>query len=563
MTKRRIIKWLAGVGGLCIILVLGLALLLPRLVDSQAVRERIRGFLLSRTNGNVAIKNIDLRWFPRPAVVLRDTSLSFSDRVTGTIQSIEVYPSILGLLVGRLEVSRAKVVGPALALHLPEPAAEPFNLDEIESQIHSLITLLAAKIPGMVITVTGGSLEFRIGERPSVMITELDGSLVAPPGELALQFSSRANVFDSLSIQETIAGDTLVTKGRIKIDRLRLRESLAALFPRPDEYVESGDLSLDVMLTAVGLKQIKIEVAGSLPSLGLVRQNRKTVIEGIAFKGMISRDEGIVNAVIEQLNLVSPRLTATGKLTVDPASPAVGLTLVGRDLDVSQVRDAALNIAGDIKVVADTFHDVKGGQLSEVSFQASAQSFAALSKNIAVTGRLRDGNIFASVLGIDLDEVDAQFTVSRGILEAKQFSARYGKILGREGTLRLGLEGKSVPFHLDLSVDSDAAELRSLLLRVVKNDGFRKELSRIRNLEGNLVGRLVLGERSDSLLPEVSVSKANVRGSYDPIPYPISIKEGRFHYNADKISLEGVGGAVGLSSFSRLTGSLDYNDPRY
>ncbi len=560
--KRRIIKWLAAVAGLCIILVLGLALLLPRLVDSQAVRDRIREFMVTRTSGNVAIKNIDLSWFPRPTVILRDASLSFADKVTGKIQSVEVYPSIRGLLRGRLDVTQVKVASPALAVHLPEPAEEPFNLDELEGQIHSLITSLSAVISGMIVTVRGGSVEFRIGERPPLMITELDGSLVAPPGEMALQFSSRGNTFDLLRIEETISGDTLVTKGRIKIDRLRLRESLASLFPRPDEYVESGDVSLDVTLSSVGLKQIKIEVAGSLPSLGLVRGNRKTVIEGITFKGVVRRDEGIVKAVIEQLNLVSPRLTAIGELTVDPASPSVRLKLVGRDLDVSQVRESALNIAGEIGVVEDIFRDVKGGQLSEVSFQASGQSFAELWKNIEMTGTLRGGKIFASVLGIDLDDVNGQFAVSHGIVEAKQFSGRYGKIRGRDGTLRLGLEGKSIPFHLDLMVQSDAEELRSLLLRVVKNEGLRRELSRIRNLEGDLSGRLVLGERSDSLLPEVSVLQAAVRGSYDSIPYPVSIKEGRFHYGENKIALEGVSGAVGLSSFSELTGSLDYNDAR-
>ena len=53
MTMLRIIKWLAGLGGLCVVLVLGLALLLPRIVDSQAVRDKIRAFLVTKTNGNV------------------------------------------------------------------------------------------------------------------------------------------------------------------------------------------------------------------------------------------------------------------------------------------------------------------------------------------------------------------------------------------------------------------------------------------------------------------------------------------------------------------------------
>ena len=78
MTKWRIIKWLAVLGALCVILLFAAALLLPRIVDSQAARERIRAFLLTRTNGNVAIENIDLAWLPRPVVVVRGASLAFA-----------------------------------------------------------------------------------------------------------------------------------------------------------------------------------------------------------------------------------------------------------------------------------------------------------------------------------------------------------------------------------------------------------------------------------------------------------------------------------------------------
>ena len=208
MTSRRIFKWLAGLGGLCVLLFLAAALLLPRILDSQAVKEKIRAFLLTRMNGNVAIENIDLKWLPRPAVVVRGASLAFADKVSGKIQSLAVYPSMLGLLRGDLEISRVEAASPALSVHLPEPAEEPFNIDEIEGQIRSLLTALAAEIPGMIVTVSGGSAEVRIGDRPPVVITDLDGRFRAPPGDMDLQISSRANVFDSLRVEGRVSGDT-------------------------------------------------------------------------------------------------------------------------------------------------------------------------------------------------------------------------------------------------------------------------------------------------------------------------------------------------------------------
>jgi AsmA-like C-terminal region len=563
MAKWRIFKWLAAVGGLCVILLFAVALLLPRVLDSQAVREKIRAFLLARINGNVVIGNIDLKWFPRPLLVVRGASLAFGDKASGKIQSIEVYPSIWGLLTGHLDVSRIEVASPAVALRLPEWAEEPFDVDEIEGKIRSILAALALEIPGLLLTVRNGSAEIKIGDRPAVIFTDLDGRLRAPPDAMDLQITFRANVFDSLHIEGTIAAGTLETKGHIKIERLRLREAIASLSPRPLEYVESGEVNLDLGLTAVGLKKIKAEINGTLPSLGLVRGNRKTVIEGTSLKAAISRDAGIVNAVIERLDLVSPRLTATGELTVDPASSS-RLKLVGKDLDVSQVREWALKIASDVVAVEKLFRHLRGGQIPEISFQAAGRSLAEMWKqnDIVVTGTLRDANILTYVLDIDLEDVSGLFVVSGGTLEAKEFSARHGKIQGRDGKLRLGLEGKSAPFHLDMMVQTDAADLRSLLLRVVKKEDFRKELSRVRNVTGDLSGRLILGEKTDSLSAEVSILKAAVSGSYDPIPYPISVKEGRFQYGDGKVALEGVSGAVGLSSVSGLTGSLSYSEAR-
>ena len=220
MKMQRTIKWLAGLGALFIILAFVAALLLAHVLDSQAVKDKIRVFLSTRTNANVAIKNIDLEWFPRPAVVAHGVSLTVGDNLTGTIPSIEVHPSIRGLLTGRLEISRMGVASPAITVHLPESIKEPFDIDDIEGKIRSILTALAAEVPGIVVTVKNGSAEIKSNDRPSVMITDFDARLLAPPGAMDLQLSSRANVFDSLRVEAKITGDTLATKGRIRIERL-------------------------------------------------------------------------------------------------------------------------------------------------------------------------------------------------------------------------------------------------------------------------------------------------------------------------------------------------------
>ena len=88
-------------------------------------------------------------------MAVRGAALAFDDRVSRKIQSLELYPSIRALLTGNLSISRMEVASLALSLRLHEPGEEPIDIDEIEAQIRSLLTLLAATIPGM----TRGSVE--------------------------------------------------------------------------------------------------------------------------------------------------------------------------------------------------------------------------------------------------------------------------------------------------------------------------------------------------------------------------------------------------------------------
>src|SRR5262245_44064812 len=223
MTSRRIFKWLAGIGGLCVILLFAAALLLPRILDSHAVREKIRAFLLTKTNGNVIIENIDLMWFPRPTAIVRGVAFTFGDTVNGTVQSMEVHPSLKSLFTGQLSVSSLLITAPVLTVQLSEPDEEPFNLDQIETNIRSAITAIATQVPGLVVTIRDGTAKIKIGNRPEVMITDFAGRLRAPPDNVDLQITSRANLFDSLRIDRKISGDTVATSGRLRVENLRLR----------------------------------------------------------------------------------------------------------------------------------------------------------------------------------------------------------------------------------------------------------------------------------------------------------------------------------------------------
>ncbi len=71
------------------------------IVDGDAVKAKARAFVADRTNGVARIEKIDLFWFPRPRVVIRDAAISFGKEIEGNIRQLTLYPSMRHTLTGR------------------------------------------------------------------------------------------------------------------------------------------------------------------------------------------------------------------------------------------------------------------------------------------------------------------------------------------------------------------------------------------------------------------------------------------------------------------------------
>jgi len=56
------------------------ALLLPRIVDSQIIREKVSAELAKRFGARLITGKIELLWLPRPSVIIQNVKLSFDNK---------------------------------------------------------------------------------------------------------------------------------------------------------------------------------------------------------------------------------------------------------------------------------------------------------------------------------------------------------------------------------------------------------------------------------------------------------------------------------------------------
>ncbi|MGZ8484443.1 MAG: hypothetical protein ACXWZQ_11115 [Candidatus Binatia bacterium] len=505
-----------------------------------------------------SFEKIELLWFPRPGVVFRDTAISFDQQIGGKIQQLTLYLSLRHMLTGSLTFSSVTADGAAWIVRLPARDDAPFNLDELEEKVRAFVKHLGIVFQGMNLRVRRGTADISRAGGPSLKIADIDANLGLTLEKLALTISAGANVADGIRFTGEVATGTLASEARLSVENLNLRKAFEFFSPGSVGGVDDGALSLSVKLTGEGLNTFRAEIAGSLPSLTLARGARKALIAAKNFKAVVTGDEKVFRVDIEALPLASPPGTLAGELIFHRPSSLFSAMLTGRDIDVGMIRKSALLLADDFTAVHDVFLYLQGGAIAEVRVEARGRSIAEAlaSKQSVMTADLRDVKIYIPGRDLALANVTGAMIVSAGVLECKKCSATLGKAKGRDGMLRVGLTGANRPFHLDIMVETEARELQSLLMSHVKDEAFRKEISRIYRIDGSLSGRLVLGETLETLSAKFSAVPAALTASYEPVPYPISLSAGRLTYDSGRIEAQTLAGAVGRSSFAGLTGSI-------
>ncbi len=322
-------------------------------------------------------------------------------------------------------------------------------------------------------------------------------------------------------------------------------------------FVKANTSSLEV-------KDILARIAHAPETVNLNIRCTSDRWQRMSLKGSLQSVQDQVALTLTQLKLEPLGINLSGKLTVDHSplapSPAIDLEIKGQDVDVLAARKVALDLAGNTATVRDIFDVLKGGRVPWVTFTSHGNSPADLGelKNINIQGRLQNGDIFVPNVNLDLTHVNGDVMITKGVLQGNNLEARLQNSQGRLGTLRLGLaEEDGRPFHLDVTIDADLAQLPSVLTSLIDNEDFVRELALVKKPHGRATGRLIMGERLASFDTVVEVSGFNLSADYRRLPYRLDLHGGQFAYKNNKVILKNISGRMSRSSFDGLALDLD------
>ena len=561
---RKLILWSVAALGAVLAFLLILLLLVPFLINLDPAKQRVVNDISQAIGGRLEARRIDLHFFPRPSIILREASISVPEKVSGTFDSLSIYPEITMLLRGKVRIARLILEGPEMQVSLPDDLGKmeglkQFSLKAIDDELASIVAKVASEAPGLVVSVEKGSINLLRQGKSAFWFHDIYASISLPGKQLGVEFACSSNIWKGASLAARLKPGEFRGEGRIQLTQLRPDLIAQSLFPVLEPHIEESEVNLQLSFGADGTTSSHAELQSDMPSTTLRKGQQTMTLRKVSLKGTFRQNGDKTITSLTELNSVYPQLTMSGNLSSDPASSQASLELHSSAVDVESVRRTGLFLAGRLSFVQTIFDILRKGRVPEMSLTSCGSSIRDLAtlENIRIQGSITGGNIFIAEPRLDIEDVKGDALIARGVIEGRNLEARLDTAKGTKGLFRVDLKGEPEPFHLDISIDADVAKLPLFLRNLVQDEAFLRELDFIKELRGDASGRLVLDRRASGTRVSVDVQAFTLHAVYQRFPFPLEL-HGKFSYDgpAARIMVDGLSGKAGKSSFSQVSGQL-------
>ncbi|GJM16560.1 MAG: hypothetical protein DHS20C13_18870 [Thermodesulfobacteriota bacterium] len=570
---KKVSIWLS-VTVLIIVILIGTAFYIAsHLIQKDSIQQKIDTIISKKIGGDVHYESMNLYFFHWPHIVIRKGEFNVPEKVKGSFESLMVFPKILPLLYGDVEISTLRFYSPDITVYLSDMTEETesedkesFSFDEIKQKVVQALDHLNSHEKGLDARAYRAKLQIMNEDGEFLNFNNLNAVISFPDNVLSYQINANSNISRIISLKGSINTKSYDADGVISFTGFKPHMLEKYVLPKNDLELESKlDLNLNYSSQQLEIFKGNLVVANS--EITLSKGDEKFKISGKKIDTDLYLDENKSVFTINSAEFIHPDVKASGEHHIDRSSNRVNLNLIGTDVNVESSRDAVLFIAGGDRIVDLIFDIVRGGTVPEVTLQASGENFKDLWKrdNFEIKANMVNGNIFVPIGNFDLTDVSGDAVIGNGKLEGTNLKAKSGNSTGYDGTFIIGIEGPIGPLHLDIDVDADAAEIPGIIKKFIDDKGFLYELSLIENLQGTASGKLKIGDTKKSPDTIVDVTSLDITGDYKRVPEPVNIKGNKFTFTKiDKsIDFEGLNVAIGNFVAPQTTGYYHWKDDKF
>ena len=570
MPKRRKILFslisLAGIF-LCVLVILLIAT--PRLVNLETVKKEIKNRFAEDIGGEIEYQRVNLAFFPRPHVVITAVNFTMPDHVNGTVDSLKIYPKILPLFTGDIQISAVHSRSPEITVRLPatpedkSTSATPFSFETLADRLNAAISAIPElKIPSMAVRVSSGRVDFFKGRERFLRLHNVNGRTHRKGDLIEFKAECHSNLWESIIIKGQYEASGFKLSSQITIKQLRPHAVADYFFPQSDLKMTNARANLTLDLRTDGPNHLQAGASGSIPYMYWHLGNKDLKLTDTRFQCEFQLKNQAVSLSLTQLDLQDPRLNLAARLHLNPEPPRIQLALEGKQINVATAQKTVTALVENSDTVSDIFEILREGDFQRITLNVAGPNWAHLAEfeNYVIKGNMVGGNIFISQGQLNLEDVKGDATIANGILQGENIEARMGNSFGRQGKIAIALTEDTAPFHIEGLIQADLSQLPPVLTRLIENNQFRNELALLKKLEGSAGGMLIIGEDIRDINVKVMASDIRLKADYQRIPYAVIIKDGSLALDGSRIALTNLDASLGKSSLTQLSSKFGWEN---
>jgi len=563
MSKRRKILFslitLAGIF-LCVLVIL--LIVTPRLINLETVKKEIKNRFTEDIGGEIEYQRVDLAFFPRPHVIITAVNFTMPDHVNGAVDSLKIYPKILPLFTGEIQISALHSRNPEITVRLPATPEDkstspaPFSFETLGDRLNAAISAIPElKIPSMVVRVSSGRVDFLKGRERLLGLHNVNGRTHRKGDSIEFSAECHSNLWESIAIKGQYEAPAFKLSSQITIRQLRPHAVTNYFFPQSGLKMTNARANLTLELRLDGPNHLQASASGSIPYMYWHLGNKDLKITDSRFQCEFQIKNQAVSLSLTQLDLQDPRLNLAARLHLNPEPPRIQLALEGKQINVATAQKTVTTLVENSGTVSDIFEILRDGDFQRITLNVAGPNWAHLAEfeNYVIKGNMVGGKIFISQGQLNLEDVKGDATIANGILQGENIEARLGNSFGTQGKIAIALTEDTAPFHIEGLIQADLSQLPPVLARLIENDPFRKELALLKKVEGSAGGMLIIGEDTRDMNVKVMASEIRLNADYQRIPYPVIISDGSLILDGNRIALTNFNASVGKSNFTQLS----------
>ncbi|MDX1776447.1 MAG: AsmA-like C-terminal domain-containing protein, partial [Desulfobulbales bacterium] len=491
---------------------------------------------------------------------LISTRLS-DDHYNFFLPRVKIYPS-WKIMLGRTDKA-GKIVLENPSFHINKRAFLPR-----ETSVRTL--------PEATFAILNGKLEVEETEsykdilrKDSVTISDINGTFILQPQELAIDLRGSAPVSKSINLRGSLNIPERSYTFSLAAQDIKLHKSIKAFFDGRLKPVESP-AGISGTVTGRGLQHIEADIEGTLPCFAAKPLDREVLLTCGYAKLKLLKSGPLIRIDIDDLEIKDPQVNLSGRIErklsavkdreQPPASePVWTIDLTGSDLDLTSIRKKSLALWPNNKVAEIVSSIVLGGKALTAAYHFSGRTadFKDLNAMI-IDAEFLNADIHVPGVELNLKNASGPVRIKNSMLAGQGLSARLGNSYGRNAELLLDLGRLGRTFKLDIDIDADLAALPPILSRLVDHEGFQRELTKFTEVSGKASGSLHLGDSLAEIITRVDINKMQLSGRYDRIPRPIAIKSGALLVEPENVRWRNVAGNIGLQEFRGTSGNVTW-----